>query len=109
LEKFGRQSRRLKERFANFANRLQKPFSQGKTTFNHGGVENGSRLYKNKTQMPWKNSGRGTVHPRALFSSGEIYHNAVGIAIRGFRSTPSSDRTPPCKISLVQKEQEPRL
>ena len=40
--------------------------------------------------------------------AGEIHHNAVGIAIRRFTQRLQSDRALLEKVSLVQKELEPR-
>ena len=90
----------------------------------------GSRLYK--THMPIKETGfvffdlqntyvlcypldthwriRGRLSLKKLGPlAGGIHHNAVGIAIRRFTQRLQSDRTLLEKVSLIQKELEPRL
>ena len=84
------------------------------------------RAVSNVWNEPWEEllSARGTgARQTALFIgrirgrlglkelgqlAGGIHHNAVGIAIRRFTQRLQSDRTLLEKVSLVQKELEPR-
>ena len=52
--------------------------------------------------------GRLSLKELGQLAAGGIHHNAVGIAIRRFTQRLQSDRTLLEKVSLVQKEPEPR-
>jgi hypothetical protein len=56
----------------------------------------------------WRIRGRLSLKKLGPLAGG-IHHNAVGIAIRRFTQRLQSDRTLLEKVSLIQKELEPRL